>query len=302
MWIKKKLLVVAKTYPEFSKSHRETVCTAAIDADTGQLVRVYPLSLRYMDRAPNVFEWVEADVKKNPRDPRPESLRVRGDSLRIIGEVRTDHGWRERSAWVLKECNRFKSVETLRAANKERGTSLAFVKPALIEDVFAVRKTEADHAAWEEKRAAALAQQELLGGDEAEVRALEFPWVEYRVKFRCDDSSCAGHNMSVHDWGMYVLDRKMCKQEGDIAEAERKVLAKLNELLDSAKKDSWLLLGNSLAGPSAFFIGGLYYPPRQVQAGFDFLQVADPAAIGRPQKQVREHRSVAARRVGFEAE
>ncbi len=302
MWIPKKLLVVAKTYPEFSKSHLETVCTAAIDADTGGLVRIYPLSLRYMKEPPKAFDWIEAEVQKNPRDPRPESFKIRQDRVRIIDSIGTQNGWRDRNAWVLKAANEYPSVEALWAANDARGTSLGLVRPRVVDRVYAETRTPEDHERWDEKRCAALAQNQLFGDDKVELQDLKYPWVEYRVAFHCDDPRCKGHDMGVHDWGMYALDMNLTVSEGDYKKAEGKVLAKLRELLDPAKKEARLLLGNTLAHPGAFFIGGLYYPPRQVQAGFDFLQVADPAAIGRPHKQVREHRPVAARRVDFEAE
>jgi hypothetical protein len=40
VWAKKKFLIWGKTYPEFSKTYYETVCTGAVDADTGRLVRI----------------------------------------------------------------------------------------------------------------------------------------------------------------------------------------------------------------------------------------------------------------------
>lgn len=303
MWTKKKLLIVAKTYPEFSKSHLETVCTAAIDADTGQLVRIYPLSLRYMAEPPKTFDWIEAEVARNPSDPRPESYRIRQDTVRIIDSAATDHGWRDRNLWVLGATNEYRSVEALWGSHKEHRTSLALVRPRVIDRVWAETRTKEDHDRWDEKRLAALAQNQLFGDDKVEVRELKFPWAEYRVAFHCDDPRCTGHNMSVRDWGMYVLDMKMTEQERDYKAAEEKVLAKLRDILDPAKHDTRLLLGDMLAHPGAFFIGGLYYPPRQVQTGFGFLEVADAANIGRgPHKQVRKHRAVAARSVSFETE
>lgn len=304
MWTRKKLLIVAKTYPQFSKTHLETVCTAAIEADSGRLVRVYPLSLRYMDqdKQPKEFDWVEVDVEKNPKDPRPESYRIRQDTIRILDRIPTDNGWRDRNAWVFKAgSNEHRSLEQLHHANTTHRTSLGFVRPKRIDKVYAVEKTRDDFALWEKKRLMAVSQHELFGAEDVEVRELSFPWIEYRVCFHCDDATCKGHDLSVHDWGMYVLDMKMTKEHGT-REAEQKVKDKLLEVLDPEKKDARLLLGNTLANPSAFIIGGIYYPPRQRQGAFDFLQVADPQAIGRLRKQVRQHRAVAARRVGLKAE
>lgn len=302
MWTKKKLLIIAKTYPEFSKSHRETVCTAAIDADTGGLVRVYPLSLRYMQDPPKSFDWIEAEVQKNTSDPRPESFKIRQDKVRFIDSAGTRNGWRDRSVWVRRAENEFRSVEALREANEQRGTSLGLVKPLSIDRVYAVTKSPEDHAKWEEKRRAAMAQNEMFGDDRDELKELKFQWVEYRVAFKCDDPKCTiVHDMGVHDWGIYLLDMNLAESEGDYKLAEAKVLAKLRDILDPEKHDTQLLLGNTLAYPKTFFIGGIYYPPRVAQAGFGFLEVADSQAIGRPRKQVRQHRAVAARRVGFKA-
>src|SRR5258707_15707067 len=47
-WIPKRLLIWGTTYPEFSKKYYETVCTGAIDGDTGKLLLIYPATLRYL--------------------------------------------------------------------------------------------------------------------------------------------------------------------------------------------------------------------------------------------------------------
>lgn len=214
MWIPKKLLVIAKTYPEFSKSHLETVCTAAIDAETGGLVRIYPLSLRYMKEPPKAFDWIEAEVQKNPRDPRPESFKIRQDRVRIVDSMGTQNGWRDRNAWVLKAANEYRSVEALWGANEDRGTSLGLVRPRVVDRVYAETRTLEDRERWDEKRRAALAQNQLFGDDKVELQDLKYPWVEYRVAFHCDDARCKGHDMGVHDWGMYVLDMKPDRVRG----------------------------------------------------------------------------------------
>ena len=301
MWTRKKLLIIAKTYPEFSKSHLETVCTAAIDGETGRLIRVYPMSLRYMERQPQAFEWIEADVEKNPKDFRPESYRIRQDTVTILDSIGTEHGWSDRSAWVLKGSNEFKSAEELHAANKVERTSLGLVRPKVIDEVYAVQKTHADLAQWNEKRERAVSQHELFGDDDVEVRELKFPWIEYRARFHCDDANCNGHDMSVHDWGIYVLDMKMTEKYGT-ADAEQKVLDKMKDLLDPEKHDTRLLLGNTLMHPGSFFIGGLYYPPRHQQGAFAFLQMQDRTPARRTGKQLRKDRSMAIRRVSLEAE
>ena len=63
----------------------------------------------------------------------------------------------------------------------------------------------------------------------------------------------------------------------------------------------FLALGNTKAFTHAFFIGALYYPPIRRQAEFGFLQIANSKATREALRHdLREHRSVAARRVRFE--
>lgn len=301
MWTKKRLLMAGKTYPEFSKKHLETVCTVAVDADTGKLLRVYPLSLRYMENPPAAFDWFEAEVEKNTSDPRPESFRVRQDTVRVLNKIGTEDAWRERSTWVLRPTNVFPSVEALRGANEDDGTSLGLVKVRELRRVYAKLRTPEDHRAWQAKKDDAERQHEIAFGDDTEIRDLKFPWVQYRVEFLCNDPECTGHDMSVHDWGVYVLDMKLEEERGYV-EAQRLVIQKLERELDPKAKDTHFFLGNTKAFPQAFFIGALYYPPVRRQAEFGFLQIADPNAIGRPREQRREYRAVAARGVRLEAE
>src|SRR5258708_19110931 len=73
MFQKKRLLIWGTTYPEFSKTYHETVCTGGIDADSGALVRIYPIRLRYLDERFHKYQWIEAEIEKSTKDPRPES-------------------------------------------------------------------------------------------------------------------------------------------------------------------------------------------------------------------------------------
>ena len=41
------------------------MCTGAIDAATGRLVRIYPITLRYMKEPFRHYSWIEADVERN---------------------------------------------------------------------------------------------------------------------------------------------------------------------------------------------------------------------------------------------
>lgn len=70
MWKKRRLLIRGTTYPEFSKTYNETVCTGALDGDTGKLVRIYPITLRQMKEPFSAYQWIEGEVLARRRaDP-----------------------------------------------------------------------------------------------------------------------------------------------------------------------------------------------------------------------------------------
>ena len=48
-WQEKDILITIKTYPEYSSKYTETVCTCGILAETGQMIRIYPIRFRYLD-------------------------------------------------------------------------------------------------------------------------------------------------------------------------------------------------------------------------------------------------------------
>lgn len=73
MWTRKRLLVWGKTYPEFSKTYYETVCTGAIDAETKRLVRIYPITLRHNKDQFAKYQWIEADAERNPGTSAPRA-------------------------------------------------------------------------------------------------------------------------------------------------------------------------------------------------------------------------------------
>ena len=76
--MKKKVLIVVKTYPNPSKSYQETVCTAGMDADKNW-IRIYPIHFRSkpQDQQYKKFHWIELDlIKTSGRDFRPESYHL----------------------------------------------------------------------------------------------------------------------------------------------------------------------------------------------------------------------------------
>lgn len=261
-WMLKKLLIWGTTYPEFSRKYYETVCTGAVDAETGRLIRIYPITLRHLEQRFKLYSWVEAEVAANGSDFRPESHRIQQDSIRVVGQIGTKRGeWEERREWILNSGNVFSSVAKLKEAEKRDHTSLGLVKPKEVRRVYARRRTQAEQDEWVKHREDALRQRDLFVDPDSKTRELVLPGVEYRMKFVCDDPGCPGeHDMSILDWGVYVLSRKQYAVRGPV-QAERDVISQIESRLDFTKRDAYLFLGNSMPHPQNFMIVGFFCPP-----------------------------------------
>jgi hypothetical protein len=262
VWTTKKLLIWGKTYPEFSKGYYETVCTGAVDEETGKLVRIYPVTLRYMKEPFKTYDWIEAQVEKNPKDFRPESFRIRQETIKVGRHLDHDKsGWAERARHVLRPGNVFASVEALQAMEAKDRTSLGLIKPKRITRIYMQYKPKDEKQEWEEQRALSLAQKDLFVDAESETRDLAFCPVRYRAKFVCDDSACkTEHDLSILDWGLYVLNYNQYADRGaDMA--EKKVVEKIEQLMDPSKREPYFYLGNTMAHSHSFMIVGLFHPP-----------------------------------------
>lgn len=106
-----KILITVKTYPLLSSKHVETVCTAGV-REEGKWVRIYPVSYRRMSRDQRFkkYQWVQANIVRDSRDPRPESHRVVGN-FKLLNRVETENNWEERRKLILNKV--YYSLDTL---------------------------------------------------------------------------------------------------------------------------------------------------------------------------------------------
>lgn len=270
-WTKKRLLLWGKTYPEWSKKYYETVCTGAIDGETGDLVRIYPITMRHMETEIPTYTWIEAEIEKSPSDPRPESFRIQQQGIKALEHLDTDDAWRERSKWVLRAQNVFLSVNALEEAQATTKRSLGLIKPGKIKRISCRKKEEGDKEAWDKHRENAIKQRDLFVDEETKVKELIYMPVNYVATFTCADPACTTeHNMSILEWGVYALSRKEYARKGGAIPAEKSVIKALEERLDLATHDTHFFLGNTLAHPQNFMIVGLYNPPIKAQTTLGF--------------------------------
>jgi hypothetical protein len=132
MWKKTRMLIWGKTYPEFSAKYYETVCTGAVHGESGRLIRIYPVTLRYLDSQFKTYQWIDARIERNASGARPESFKIKQNTI-VPGkhiDAESKDGWEERAKWTLRPESIFASVEALQRAQAAEGTSLGSSGPS----------------------------------------------------------------------------------------------------------------------------------------------------------------------------
>src|SRR5689334_20545731 len=96
-WQERRILILGTTYPSQSKTYYETVCTGGLLEDSFEMVRLYPVPMRYLDSDQRFkkFQWIRAEVAKDTSDPRPESYKIKPTSIKL-DELVTDPSVRRR--------------------------------------------------------------------------------------------------------------------------------------------------------------------------------------------------------------
>lgn len=257
-WEDCKVLIWGKTYPELSSKYYETVCTGGTTHD-GKFIRLYPIPFRYLheDVTFTKYQWVNLRVKKAHEDPRPESYKVDINSITTGEKVPTDkYNWELRSKLIFKNNDfLFNSVNELINANKEKHTSLGFIKPREIIEINIDERPDSELNNFIKKLEAnkkRSKQIELFGPITVpEVKQLTFVSKRFKVHWICSDKNCNGHKMSILDWEAYQLVRNIGIEKAHL---------RIKEILDLKKYDIGFFLGNFRLYPTTFAIGSIWYP------------------------------------------
>jgi len=254
---KQRVLMVVKTYPTPSSAHGETVCTAGINIDTGQWVRIFPYPFRTAQQYQKFrkYEIFEFDLEKSdPRDKRPESHKLLDiDSARKVAEVMSaGDGWAERMKYLGPTT--LPSVQDMINGLHDEttdtfGRSLALiqVQPGSARVTF-----EEDDREWDAKdsikleRAKENAEQNLFATDEQIVAFRQLEKLPFKVRLRFCDMAGGEHALLVQDWEIGVLFLNMRDKHGE-AIALEKVKYKIENQIFAANKDTYLILGSVLA-------------------------------------------------------
>lgn len=254
----KDILVLVKTYPEYSLNYTETVCTAGILAENSQLIRLYPIRYRYLEGKNRFskYQWINVKVSKAASDSRPESYTIQENSIKIGEVIQPGKDWSEREKWVLNERNVYTSIEELHEAQTSSGVSLGLVKLKELTRIEIESKPESDIVQALKKKDTIMKQ---LGMFE-DKKDLEILPVRFLIHFRCEGHECKGHVMSILDWEFAQLYRKVRSNK----DWKRKIEKKIRNICGS-DKDTYLILGNMAKRRHIFCILGFFYPPKSRQ-------------------------------------
>lgn len=271
-WERRRILIWGKTRPELSKAYRETVCTGGVFADTKRLVRLYPIPLRYIDdeQVFKKYQWIEADVKRSPSDPRPESYKIRADTIETFDTILPQpDDWAERARWIMQDHNLFASVEALQERQALDHTSLGLIKPLAVTDVTSDPSDAQEKATFwrryeEHRRQLQLPLDPESGREIKPLRPADF---RFKIQFRCNDVRCQqDHTFSVLDWEMDALYFRQRQAGKTPDEAAGQVVDKLRNQVCAPDKDLHFFLGNISTHPHVFTVVGLWWPKKSPRA------------------------------------
>jgi hypothetical protein len=253
-WVKKKVLIMVKAYPQASQKYGETVCTAGI-TEEGEWIRIYPLPFRLISKSKQFskYQWIELEVQRNPNDNREQSFRPNIDSIKILTPkpLPTKNGWELRNQYVLPTVS--PSLEYLK--DNYPKTSLGIIKPREIFEVIAEKNVPKEEILE-------YYQQLSIFEEENEARTPFIPLsYKFSYRFACNDEKCKkSHKLSIIDWELGALVNNLRRAGNNEETIKDKVILKFYNELCSPSKDTHFIVGNKYPYRDAFMILGVYYP------------------------------------------
>ena len=267
---KERILVTVKTYPTLSRKYGETVCTAGVRAD-GSWVRIYPVPFRRLDEEQQYrkFDWLECELVKSSRDPRPETRHPADmTELKVVGHIGTENNWRERRELLLKKATVHTRLQALIDGAKANAFSLAVFKPAtILEFVWEVEAREWDEAKLIEMRNRAN-QGELFAEETWRQVFQVIRKLPYSFSYRFADADGRESEMQVLDWETGALYWNCLRSSnGDEQAALEKVRAKY--FAEFCQTDLHFFVGTTqqfhFVAPNPWVIVGVFPIPHERQ-------------------------------------
>lgn len=254
-----KIFIIVKTYPRPSVKYRELVCTAGITGN-GKLIRLYPISYRYLDyqRWYKKYQWIKAKIEKTDlkNDFRVDSYRPLENSIQALGKpVGREDRWLERKK-IIFPAIQFTSLEEIKDEYKSDKVSLGIFKPkSMINFII-----ESDTSHWSKKHQQVLSQLRLFDSQPKTLEKIPF---KFSYRFVCNDKRCKKpHKLSIIDWEIFELYRRIKENyQYDMDIILEKIKNKWLDEMWGPKRDSYLIVGTQYPNPT-FMVLGVFWPPK----------------------------------------
>ena len=236
----------------------------------GQLLRLYPVPFRLLTDESQFkkWQWIEADVEKSRDDHRPESHRIRADTIRCLDEpLPTTNSWAARRA-QLALIERFDSFAALDQARVTRGVTLGLL---LAGPVLALEISPARQPEWTDDERQKLIQQQVQGDlfavpEAAALRTLRKIPFNFHYRYRAmAEPVDVDHRHKIVDWEAGALYWNVRQKHGEAWEVPFR--DKFWTTLPSS--DLMFLMGTIHRFPDQWLIVSLIYPPKQLQQSLD---------------------------------
>lgn len=264
--MRKKILIVAKTYPTCSQKYKELVCTAGVDED-GNWYRIYPIPTKSLKEYEGLkkYTWIDAEITKDSSDNRPESHKINISSVKLLDFIDTKYNWQYRKDILFKSKIYKDLTEIIRLANDDNSLSLSLFKPSKFLNIYFEPK-EIKEFDEKEKKEFTNANLNLFEDESCSVEFNAMPQIPYSIKMVFEDIHGKESKMNILDWEISQLYLNL-KNNGDgNKEVKQKIKDKLLGFMND--RDLYLYLGTMkmMHGwtSNPFTIIGLFYPPKDL--------------------------------------
>lgn len=256
---KRRVCILVKAYPQPSQKYQETVCVAAV-TEAHELVRLYPVRFRHLPESNrfNRFDWIEVEITRATDDPRPESFRIKEDSLRVV--LREDTQKPDEKVRVWKPCV-VASLEALKEDQQATQRSLGIVRPDPDSVRFKYEPIARAGAEDQETAQSVYTQQSLI---EESLKALPGPEYVFRYQFT---SGGKEHSMQLHDWEVEATYHNYKDKYGSVEAALEKMTEFYQE--KAPKMNLHLIMGNMHKRPFQFIAIGVLRTTADVEHADD---------------------------------